>query len=176
MLAINAWITRHPAWFERSRIDIEDGHEGWRQLIDDAFTSAEKIVSDRPGAIIEITQVKEKLGALIIYFRQEGLPSDASIRLREIMHAARARSLHVCEICGAQAHLGGLDSCLSVRCPLCAPAGWVPTDIVERGNTLGNPWRSLPVPLGVQKGIRPDFAPYYSLARQQIAAKLVLKR
>ena len=126
MLALNGWITRQPKWFEQSRIDIEDGHEGWMHLIDDVFTSAEQILSNNPGAFFKITQIKEKLGALTIYFHQEGLPVGDVDRLRERKYTARAKSLHICEICGAPAQFGGLDSCLSVRCKTCAPAGWLP--------------------------------------------------
>ncbi|WP_294542010.1 hypothetical protein [uncultured Rhodoblastus sp.] len=138
MISLKNWIEKHPKWFEQSRIDIEGGHEGWRQLIDDVFTAAEQILSDNPGALFRITQVKEKLGALTIYFRHEGLPAADVDRLRGIKFIARERSLHVCEICGAPANLGALDSCLSVRCGSCAPAGWLAI-YGDRSRTISNP-------------------------------------
>jgi hypothetical protein len=39
MLAVDRWIEKHPEWFDQPRIDIEEGHEGWRQLIDNANAS-----------------------------------------------------------------------------------------------------------------------------------------
>jgi len=129
MLAVDRWIERRPDWFDQPRIDIEEGHEGWRQLIDNAFRSAEQILSDYPGASFRIVQVKEKFGALRVYFREEGLPAEISARLREIMQSANDQSSYVCEICGASARLGSTPGCISVRCPSCAPDGWVPTNV-----------------------------------------------
>ncbi len=126
MLAVDRWIEKRPKWFDRPRIDIEEGHEGWRHLIDNAFGSAEQILLDYPRASFRIVQVKEKFGALRIYFREEGLPAEVSARLREIMQAANDQSGYVCEICGASARLGKRRGCVSVRCPSCALEGWVP--------------------------------------------------
>jgi len=129
MLAVDRWIEKRPEWFDQPRIDIQEGHEGWRQLIDNAFRSAEQILSDYRDAPFRIVQVKEKLGTLTIYFRQEGLPTEVSDRLSEIMQAARKQSLYVCEICGASARLGSTPGCISVRCASCAPVGWVPSSV-----------------------------------------------
>jgi hypothetical protein len=129
MLAVDRWIEKRPEWFDQPRIDIEDVHEGWGQLIDNAFRSAEQILSVYRGASFRIVQVKEKLGALTIYFRQEGLPIEVSDRLSEIMQAARKQSLCVCEICGASARLGNTPGCISVRCTSCAPDGWMPSGV-----------------------------------------------
>jgi hypothetical protein len=129
MLAVDRWIEKHPEWFDQPRIDIEEGHEGWRDLIDNAFSLAEQILSDHSGASFRIVQVKEKFGALTIYFRQKGLPTEVWDRLSEIMQAARSQSLYVCEICGASARLGNRRGCYSVRCMSCAPDGWVPTSV-----------------------------------------------
>jgi hypothetical protein len=129
MLAVDRWLEKHPEWFDRSRIDIAEGHEGWRQLIDNAFSSAEQILSDYPSGSFEIVQVKEKFGTLTIYLREEGLPADISARLREIMQIARTQSSDVCEICGASASLGRRRSNYSVRCTSCAPDGWAPMSV-----------------------------------------------
>ncbi len=129
MLAVDRWIEKHPKWFDRTRIDIEDGHEGWRRLIDTAFSSVEQILLDYPRASFRIVQVKEKFGALRIYFREEGFPAEVSARLHEIMQAANDQSSYVCEICGASARLGKQRGCVSVRCPSCAPDGWVPISV-----------------------------------------------
>jgi len=129
MLAVDRWIEKHSDWFDQPRIDIEEGHEGWRQLIDNAFSLAEQILSDHAGASFRIVRVKEKFGALRIYFREKGLPTEVSDRLREVMHAANDQSSYVCEICGASARLGNRRGCYSVRCTSCAPDGWAPTSI-----------------------------------------------
>jgi hypothetical protein len=126
MLAVNRWVEKHPEWFDRPRIEIEEGHEGWRQLIDNALASAERILSEYPCALFRILQVKEKFGTLRIYFREEGLPAEVSDRLRDIMQATNDESSSVCEMCGASARLGVRRGRVSVRCPPCAPDGWVP--------------------------------------------------
>jgi hypothetical protein len=95
-------------------------------LIDDAFKSTERILSDHQDASFKILQIKEKMGALTIYFRENGLPTGTSNRLRGVMKEARNRSLNVCEICGAPARLGRQDVCWSVRCASCAPENWAP--------------------------------------------------
>jgi hypothetical protein len=129
MLAVDRWMVKHPNWFNQPRIDIEEGHERWCQLIDNAFSSAEQILLDYPCASFRIVQVKEKFGALRIYFREKGLPAEVSARLREIMQAANDQSSYVCEIFGESARLGQRPGCFSVRCPSCAPNGWVPTNV-----------------------------------------------
>jgi hypothetical protein len=129
MLAVDRWIKKHPEWFDRPRIEIEEGHEGWRQLIDDAFEAVEEVLCQHSGEYFRIVQIKEKFGALTIYFREKGRPQEVSARLSEIMATARARSLHLCEICGASACLGLRRSTYSVRCMSCAPDGWKPVEI-----------------------------------------------
>lgn len=128
MLAIDSWIKKHPEWFDRPRIEIEEGHEGWRQLIDDAFEAVEEILFQHSGEYFWIVQVKEKFGGLRIYFREAGRPQEASTRLSEIMTDAEARSRYICEICGTSARVGLKDSTYSVRCSSCAPDGWKPVD------------------------------------------------
>ena len=95
MLAVDRWIEKHPEWFDQPRIDIEEGHEGWRQLIDNAFSLAEQILSDDAGASFRIVQVKEKFGALRIYFREKGLPTEVFGSVTR-NHAIRERSVVLC--------------------------------------------------------------------------------
>jgi hypothetical protein len=128
MLAVDRWIKKHPEWFDRPRIEIEQGREGWRELIDDAFEAVEEVLSQHSGGNFWIVQVKEKFGALRIYFREEGMPPEVSARLQEIMINVEARSRAICEICGAPARLGLKRSTYSVRCKACAPDGWEPVE------------------------------------------------
>jgi hypothetical protein len=124
MLAVERWIKKHPEWFDQTRVEIEEGHEGWRQLIDDALEAVEKVLFTYPDKYFRIVQVKEKFGGLRIYFRVNGLPLEASVRLSEIMTNAGARSQNICEIYGASARLGLNCTIYSVRCEACAPDGW----------------------------------------------------
>lgn len=128
MLAVDRWIKKHPEWFDQPRIDIEDGHEGWHQLIDDAFEAVEKVLSTSSGEYFRIVQVKEKFGALRIYFREAGTPPEAIAQLSEIMRDAEARSQRICEVCGAPARFGLKRGTYSVRCEGCAPDGWKPVE------------------------------------------------
>ena len=92
-------VARHPALLSMpkgtviAQRGIECG-DGWHDLIDDTLTAIEKhcasIGSKPPG----ITQIKEKLGLLRIYFR----PYDEGIEA--ILHAAEQRSASICEQCG----------------------------------------------------------------------------
>ena len=92
-------VVRHPALLAMpigtviAQRGIECGN-GWHGLIDDTLTAIEKhcasIGTEPPG----ITQIKEKLGLLRIYFR----PYDEGIG--SILHAAEQRSASICEQCG----------------------------------------------------------------------------
>ena len=124
MSAINRWIEKHPEWFQGSRIDIDDGREGWNRLLDTAFNSVEHALIGHRDESFRITHVKENLGTLTIYFYESALPIEVSNSLRHIMQVARDQSLFVCEICGSSAHLGDQNGFVSVRCSSCAPRGW----------------------------------------------------
>ena len=135
MPTINRWIEKHPEWFQGSRIDTDDGREGWSRLLDTAFSSVEQTLVGHRDDSFRITQVKEKLGTLTIYFCESALPIEVSNSLRHIMQVARYQSLFVCEICGSSAHLGGQSGLVSVRCSSCAPRDWV--DYVLSGRADG---------------------------------------
>lgn len=121
---LDRWIESHPRWFEQLRFELEDTNDGWGPLIDRALLSAEQVLSELPGRDFRVVQIKEKFGALTIYFRENGMPITASARLREIMQEVRESSLCICEVCGASAHLGRDGGHFCVRCVSCAPKGW----------------------------------------------------
>jgi hypothetical protein len=126
MVIIDKWITKHPEWFAELRFDIVVGHFGWSSLIDDALMSVEQVLLDHSGDF-RIVQIKEKFGMLTIHsFHDDRMASEIADRISEIFLNARARSAHICEICGASARLGAHDLCMSVRCESCKPVGWTP--------------------------------------------------
>lgn len=128
MHTVERWINKHPDWFRDLRYDPQHGDAGWSRLLEEAFDAVEKTLAEHPGASVRIVQIKEKLGALTVYFRESGLPSESADRLQETMGSVRFRSLRVCEICGAPARLGRLSGCFSVRCASCSPDGWEPAE------------------------------------------------
>jgi hypothetical protein len=131
MLAVQKWIEKHPDWFARTRIDIQDGHEGWGGLLDEALEEAERTMAERPTPSFRVSQIKEKFGALTIYFRGQDLAPGVRERLSAVTDNARRRSVCICEICGSPACLGAGVGAISVRCSRCAPDGWGPLDIRE---------------------------------------------
>jgi hypothetical protein len=60
-------------------------------------------VASVPGAKVTITQIKEKYGALRIYFDDSGLSEDAEARVEEAIDLAEYRAACTCENCGAEA-------------------------------------------------------------------------
>ena len=73
-------------------------HEGWIGILDRYFAVIDRELPD--GAVYELRQVKEKLGALRIYDSSYG-ETLSSVRAVTEAHAlAEARSYYTCEYCG----------------------------------------------------------------------------
>lgn len=93
-----------PQWFDRldpRRSRMADGFAvgaGWYTLIEELLLLAESLgfTSDH----FEVTQVKEKFGALRFYYRLSAAP-DLSEAFNRAVRRAEAESTLVCEICGA---------------------------------------------------------------------------
>lgn len=72
--------------------------EGWVGILDEYFSVVDRVLP--PVAVYELRQVKEKLGALRIYSRSDGVDDYYERAVSHARMLAEARSYHVCELCG----------------------------------------------------------------------------
>lgn len=116
-------ITRQPVMTEVPSMDLNAVHDkhadlfaprfrvfecgnGWAGLIDEMLADLRAACPDA-----RIVQVKEKFGALRVYLENK-LDKDA----KAILRRGEARSLTVCEVCGAPGELRRMRGHVGVRC------------------------------------------------------------
>lgn len=90
--------TRRPGWPEVG--------DGWRDLVETAVGRIATAVAAEPPGSVHITQIKEKFGALRLYWHgRAGLTDAAPTAVEEAVHLAEARSACTCETCGEAGRL-----------------------------------------------------------------------
>jgi hypothetical protein len=105
-------VTRYPTLFmEESGGRISTpGYptcgDGWRDLVETAVGRIATAVAAAPSGSVYITQVKEKFGALRLYWHgRNNLPEAICAAIEEAIYLAEARSACTCETCGAEGRL-----------------------------------------------------------------------
>lgn len=88
--------------------------DGWLPILHEFFTSAEAAMA--AGGEFSLQQVKEKMGALRIYYRMTDASVEARKAVAEAYRLASARSFHVCEICGRRGHMHTFGGLYKVVC------------------------------------------------------------
>ena len=121
---LQTWVQRRPEWFVRARLELTEHSAGWSDLIEDALSTINEAISDQ-SSNLRVTQVKQKLGGLVIYVRHQ-LSDAARETLENKLNDVHARSLRTCELCGDHGKLGVQAGFICVRCSACAPEGWSP--------------------------------------------------
>ena len=81
-----------PTPFELFGVEVE---KGWWPLVEPIYNRIQEL--NEQGADIKITQIKEKFGMLCLYVNHA--PSE----IRDMIRAAEAQSIHICERCGRPA-------------------------------------------------------------------------
>ena len=78
-----------------------DVNDGWYQLLDDTFFSIDRVFTGSPEVKenFVITQIKEKWGALCIYYY------GGDDEIEGIIRNAEEKSETVCEVCGKKGEL-----------------------------------------------------------------------
>ena len=95
--------------FELFGIEV---HKGWWPLVEPIYKRIQEL--NAAGANIEITQIKEKFGALRFYTHNTPEGIDAMIK------KAQEQSIHICEDCGAPAErVIGNYKWIYTLCPSC---------------------------------------------------------
>lgn len=80
--------------------------DGWRDLVETAVGRIATAVAAAPSGSVGITQIKEKFGALRLYWQgRAGLTDAAHAAIDEAISLAEARSACTCETCGAEGRL-----------------------------------------------------------------------
>jgi hypothetical protein len=86
--------------------------EGWYPLIWDMLDKIQDIV-DETGIDLEVTEIKEKYGALNIYL------SSYTNEIFDIVREAENKSTSICEICGKEGKLVKVGYWWMTRCDKC---------------------------------------------------------
>ena len=80
--------------------------DGWRDLVETAISRIANAVATAPTGSVHINQIKEKFGALRLYWHgRNNLPETACAAIEEAIYLAEARSACTCETCGAEGRL-----------------------------------------------------------------------
>jgi hypothetical protein len=80
--------------------------DGWRDLVETAVGRIATAVAGAPSGSVLITQIKEKFGALRLYWHgRNNLPEATCAAVEEAIHLAEARSACTCEQCGEPGRL-----------------------------------------------------------------------
>jgi hypothetical protein len=75
--------------------------DGWRDLVETAIGRIATAVVAAPSGSVGIDQIKEKFGALRLYWHgRNNLPETACAAIEEAIYLAEARSACTCEQCG----------------------------------------------------------------------------
>jgi hypothetical protein len=80
--------------------------DGWRDLVETAVGRIATAVAAAPSGSVGITQIKEKFGALRLYWHgRNNLPEATCAAVEEAIYLAEARSACTCETCCAEGRL-----------------------------------------------------------------------
>jgi hypothetical protein len=80
--------------------------DGWRDLVETAIGRIAAAVAAASSGSLGITQIKEKFGALRLYWHgRNNLPETTCTAVAEAVHLAEARSACTCETYGADGRL-----------------------------------------------------------------------
>jgi hypothetical protein len=118
----SALIARHPALFtvEENDRSTTPGWpavgDGWRELVETAVGRIADAVAAAPAGSLQIVQVKEKFGALRLYWQSTGLSDEIKNAVEEAVALASARSACTCEFCGKEGRLHNRGGWLATAC------------------------------------------------------------
>lgn len=93
--------------------------DGWCDLIETLCARLNTIVQEQPDALIDVKQVKEKLGALRFYYDIMGASDAIAVNIRQAVELAEATSKHICERCGYSGNVGANAGRLRALCDTC---------------------------------------------------------
>jgi hypothetical protein len=96
---------------------------GWRPLLDSACTRIQAALV--AGDSVEILQIREKNGALRLYWRGK-LSRRSQLEVEEAVALAEARSACTCDQCGKEGRLLSRGRDLMTRCSIDSPEEAVP--------------------------------------------------
>lgn len=97
-----------PVLFARSPGLLIEAGSGWRRHLLPLLASLE---ARARNSDVRLLQVKEKLGALRVYYKPRSATLDA------LVLAAERASVHTCEVCGTEGQIHKLGGRLEARCP-----------------------------------------------------------
>ncbi|QIE22970.1 hypothetical protein SBC2_09830 [Caballeronia sp. SBC2] len=113
-------IRDHPVIYRKLEPRLPSGERfecksGWGVLLRDLSTELEKVARATPDEPFAIVQVKEKFGALRVYFEREKPYS-----IWELLNDAYDQSRVTCELCGKPGTLTRVRPHIRVVCHQCS--------------------------------------------------------
>ncbi|MBX5014957.1 hypothetical protein [Rhizobium lentis] len=87
--------------------------DGWLPILTDFCVSVGSVMD---GGRFKIVQVKEKFGAMQIYFKLSDAGSKTESAVSDARQLASHRSLHVCEVCGRRGRLTNIEGMYKTVC------------------------------------------------------------
>lgn len=131
-LVIADWRTRlvhdHPRVFPDARlVEGRDGPrlacsgwpavpDGWRAIVETACGRLDAAVAAEPDAELVVLDMKEKYGGLRLSIGAFAISPEANDRATLAVDLAEARSIHVCDVCGAPGRLRERGGWYAARC------------------------------------------------------------
>ena len=91
-----------------------DVNDGWLPIVDTALSLIKWDIEHNNMPEVELHQIKEKYGALEIYF------SGGNEKTEGIMAMASSMSMHTCDTCGTNQNIGTTGPWIKTICENCA--------------------------------------------------------
>ena len=107
-------VAKHLNFFSKNTFEVSI-LPGWANLVEEFFDGVEKVVGDSGGRI-QVSQIKEKLGGLRIYYRVEKLTEKQREEIGLLAEKAEEAAFKTCVICGCPGKRDSSTGWISVRC------------------------------------------------------------
>jgi hypothetical protein len=116
--------------------------DGWRDLVERTVGRLSDAVAAAPVGSLTIVRIKQKYGALRLYWSATGLPDETMAAVEEAVNLAEARSACTCEVCGEPGRLHDWKGWLATACPSHARGDVVPRQPGWEGISIVRTYRS----------------------------------
>lgn len=107
-------VEKHVDFFDKNTYEISI-LPGWAELVEFFLQEVKNLTKDSEGKI-KISQIKEKLGGLRIYYRTVNLSEKQKQEVGALVEKVEASSYNTCNICSKPGRPENRIGWISVRC------------------------------------------------------------
>lgn len=107
-------VAKHLNFFSKNTFEVSI-LPGWADLVEEFIDEAKKVVGET-GGTLQVSQIKEKLGGLRIYYRVEKLTEQQRDAIDRLAEKAEEASFKTCVFCGCPGKRDSATGWISVRC------------------------------------------------------------